>query len=213
MEFWQYLNVCRLSAVFNTSIALYLGHFHSILGRDKMEQDSVGSSRRLSRPEVFRHSSFEFNPTIFSGRQTVQKQQWGIRSARWPTCTYILTAMELPSSQSHSALAGRWDRLHSYFAHIFRQRQRLHKKLMLKKMFLGACRCLWRCCWSLHGVQPVKRSWVYLLLYTQVQYLFTKSTSGWIILSPRFDTLLQVFRNCFLISRLFIDFCRQQKKK
>ena len=64
-------------------------------------------------------------------------------------------------------------------------------------MFLGACRCLWRCCWSLHGVQPVKRSWVYLLLYTQVWYLFKKSTSGWIILSPSFDTLLQDFRNTY----------------
>ena len=61
-------------------------------------------------------------------------------------------------------------------------------------MFLGACRCLWRCCWSLHGVQPVKRSWVYLLLYTQVWYLFKKSTSGWIILSPMFDTRIRFYK-------------------
>ena len=165
-----------------------------------MEQDSVGSSRRLSRPEVFRHSSFEFNPTIFFRKTNCAKATVRNKISKM---TYLHIYFD------------------SYGVTKFTKSQRfgwqvgliVNSRILLIFFILGACWCLWRCCWSLHGVQPVKRSWVYLLLYTQVQYLFTKSTSGWIILSPRFDTLLQVLRNYFLISRLFIDFCRQQKKK
>ena len=116
MEFWQYLNVCRLSDVF-ISIASYSGHFHQNLGQDWLEQDSVRSSSRTKGPKVFKQSIDCFYP-IFSERWTVQKQQLGTRSARWPTCTYILTAMELPSLQSHSASAGRSGGPFSFFAHI-----------------------------------------------------------------------------------------------
>lgn len=99
------------------SIASYSGHFHQNLGQDWLEQDSVRSSSRTKGPKVFKQSIDCFYP-IFSGRWTVQKQQLGTRSARWPTCTYILTAMELPSLQSHSASAGRSGGPFSFFAHI-----------------------------------------------------------------------------------------------
>ena len=34
----------------------------------------------------------------------------------------------------------------------------VNSHILLIFFILGACWCLWRCCWSLHGVQPVKRS-------------------------------------------------------